>query len=186
MEDAYTLVSKETLRDWRKRGGSHWVSCLATWSSQNPSLSVVGTVPLRRERQPRPATRRRYCGWQATSKAAVVRCKLAASQTESAGFDGGGLELVVIEPHIVDDELNELLTYFLRCMCNAGEDRECLNAHVDRELLELGDTNHIILSHVLSSHPRVAERKTSHSQSPHGCPRRASHRSFAIHQAPIA
>ena len=179
MEDAYTLVSKETLRDWRRRGGSHWVSCLATWSCQIPD--VPGTVPLRRERQPRPAK------LKATSMAAVVRYKVAASQTESADASMMvALSLSSSNPTLVDDKLNELLTYFLRFMCNAGEDRDCLDAHVDRELQGLGCSNRIILCHDLSSQPRVAERKTSHSQPPHGCPRRASHRSFAIHQAPIA
>ena len=168
MEDAHTLVSKETLRDWRRRGGLHWVSYLATWSLQIPSLSVVGTVSLRRERQPRPAkwtTVLRLASNQQGSGRALRGG--GVPDGERGRYDDGGLELVVLEPNLVDDKLTELLTYILKCMCNAGEDRGCLDAHVDldRELQGLGCSNRIIVSHDLSSQPRVAERKTNHSQS---------------------
>ena len=132
--------------------GSHWVSYKATWSVQNPSLNVVGTVLLRRERQPR------FAKWTGIAFGKqVVRCNMVASQKESA--DATMMEnLVVREPNLVDDKLNELLTHLLKFMCN-------LDAHVDRELQGLGCSNRIIVSHDLSSQPRVAERKTSHSQS---------------------
>ena len=45
-----------------------------------------------------------------------------------------------------------------------GEDRDCLDAHV--ELLELGDSNRIIVSQDVSSPPEVPKRKTSDPKAP--------------------
>ena len=182
---ARTISAPRRQFGWKRRGGPQWVLYLAAWSFQISCHSVMGTaLEAGVTTEARNVDDGVAVGKQKAGQRAL---QIGGLQDGERGrFDDGGLELVVLEPNLVDEELFKPLTIFLRYTCNAGEDRECLNAHVDRELLELGDSNHIILGHDLSSQPRVAERKTSHSQPPHGCPRRASHRSFAIHQAPIA
>ena len=92
--------------------------------------------------------------------AAVVRCKLTASQTESARAS----MMVALKLSFSILTLSKPLTYFMRCKCTARQDRDCLDACVDRELLELGDSNRIIVNQDTSSQPRVSKRKTSRSQ----------------------
>ena len=92
--------------------------------------------------------------------AAVVRCKLTASQTESARAS----MMVALKLSSSILTLSKPLTYFMRCKCTARQDRDCLDACVDRELLELGDSNRIIVNQDTSSQPRVSKRKTSRSQ----------------------
>ena len=58
----------------------------------------------------------------------------------------------------------------MRCKCTAAKDRDCLDACVDRGLLDLGDSNRIIVNQDASSQPRVPERKTSRSQALPGLP----------------
>ena len=63
-----------------------------------------------------------------TLAAAVVRCKLTASQTESARAS----MMVALNLSFSILTLSKPLTYFMRCKGTARQDRDCLDACVDR------------------------------------------------------
>ena len=113
---------------------------------------------------------RRNCGWQAKKSCgqAVVRWKLAASQMESAKAS----MMVALNLSSSILTLSKPLSYFMRCKCTAAKDRDCLDACVDRELLELGDSNRIIVNQEACSQPRVPERKPAARKHSQPCPRR--------------
>ena len=83
---ARTLSAERRSFDGKGRGGSHCASYLATWSFQTPGLRVVGTaVDAGLTTEAGKADAGIGVG-KANSKAAaaVVRCKFATSQAESA------------------------------------------------------------------------------------------------------
>ena len=87
--------------------------------------------------------------------AAVVRSNLAAFHMKNMD----ATMMVALSLSSSRQTLSKPLTYFFRCNCT-GDDRDCQDAHIDLELLELGDSNRIIVSQ------DVTKRKTSDPKAP--------------------
>ena len=112
MEDAHTLVYKETFREWRRRGGSHWGLVLRDMVFPDSQSQRSGHCAVEAE-----ATVLRLASNQQGSSRALQSG--GVPDRERGRGDDGGLELVVLEPNLVDDKLSELLTYFLKCAMRA-------------------------------------------------------------------